>query len=75
MKSRRRSGLSLVIAGLLGMAFFWLTDPRYGPFGHWRQSDEIIDLANQLAPGTVIGLAGSLVVLVIGLWLMTRRTV
>src|SRR5881409_67557 len=29
MKSRR-SGFSLVLIGLLGAAFFWLTDPKYG---------------------------------------------
>lgn len=72
MKSRR-SGSSLVIAGLLGIAFFWATDPRYGFIP--SAADNIIDAANQARIGTWVGIAGSIVVLVIGLWLLTRKTV
>ena len=32
--STRRSGLTLVFLGLLGAAFFWMTDPYFGPIGH-----------------------------------------
>ena len=30
-RTTRRSGLTLVVLGLLGVVFFWVTDPRYGP--------------------------------------------
>jgi len=69
----RRSGLSLVIAGLLGIGFFWIIDPRYG-LVH-PASEQLIDAANQARLGTFVGIAGSAVVLVIGLWLLTRRAV
>ena len=72
MKSRR-SGSSLVIAGLLGILFFCATDPRYGIIRF--AGDNVIDAANQARIGTLVGIAGSAVVLVIGLWLLTRRTV
>ena len=72
MKSRR-SGLSLVFAGLLGGLFFWLTDPRYG-FMH-PSGENLVDAANQAQIGTIVGIAGSAAVLIIGLWLLTRKTV
>jgi hypothetical protein len=72
MKSRR-SGLSLVIAGLLGVGFFWATDPRYGLVHPPPQT--VIDAANQARIGTVVGVGGSVAVLIIGLWLLTRRPV
>jgi hypothetical protein len=31
IRTTRRSGLTLIVLGLLGAAFFWATDPRYGP--------------------------------------------
>ena len=70
----RRPGISLVLAGLAGVAFFWLTDPRYG----WARpvavaGDNPIDAAHYMLVGTLVGVAGSAVVLLIGLWLMTRR--
>ena len=70
MKSRR-SGSSLVIAGLLGIGFFWATDPRYGIIR--SAAENVIDAANQARIGTLVGIAGSAVVLVIGLWLLTSR--
>lgn len=72
MKSRR-SGLSLVVAGLLGGAFFWLSDPRYG-YTH-PTGENLVDAANQAQIGSLVGVAGSLAVLIIGLWLLTRRAV
>ena len=72
MKSRR-SGFSLVVAGLLCLAYFWLTDPRYGlrqPAG-----DNVIDAANQAQIGTLLGVAASVLMLLTGLWLLTRRPV
>ena len=74
-KFNRRSGSSLVLAGLLGGAFFWITDPRYGLALHWSRGENVIDLANQHLPGTVLGLAGSLLVFLIGVFLLLRRTV
>lgn len=70
MKSRR-SGLSLVFAGLVGALYFWLTDPRYGL---WHPTgDNVIDAANQAQIGTFVGVAASLFILLLGLWLLTRR--
>ena len=69
----RRSGFSLVFAGLRGAAVFWFTDPRFG----WLRpaGQNLIDAANQNWIGTMVGLAGSAIVLLIGLWLLSRRTV
>ncbi|HZK79588.1 MAG TPA: hypothetical protein VFC46_00940 [Humisphaera sp.] len=87
----RRSGLTLALLGLLGIAFFWLTDPHFGPNGHavldshrhvdWRHwifvlrgsPDNAVDAANQALTGTLVGIAGSIAILVVGLWLVTRR--
>jgi uncharacterized membrane protein len=67
--------MSLVLAGLLGIGFFWLTDPRYGAFSRVAQANvNIIDSMRHTSTGTFVGIAGSALVLLIGLWLMTRRT-
>ena len=73
MFKSRRSGISLVLAGLVGLLFFWATDPRYG----WTHpaGENLIDAANNAQIGTLVGLVGSFTVLLLGLWLMTRRTV
>lgn len=87
----RRSGFTLVILGVLGAGFFWLTDPRYGPQvshvapiwydpRHWLtvlrgSPGNLLDAANESAVATFIGLAGSALILLVGLWLTTRRTV
>jgi hypothetical protein len=70
-KNIRRSGLPLTLAGLLGALFFWLTDPRVGHAAN--ASYELIDRVNEARIGTTVGIAGSVIVLLIGLWLMTRR--
>jgi hypothetical protein len=72
-RDTRRSGLSLAIAGLAGSGFFWLTDPRWGLVRRPASAD-VIDAINQASPGTYVGIASGLVITVIGLWLMTRRT-
>jgi hypothetical protein len=69
----RRSGYSLVLAGFVGLLFFWATDARYGLPWLLNRDDNIVDLANRSLIGTVVGLAGSAAVLVLGLWLLTRR--
>jgi hypothetical protein len=72
-RDTRRSGLSLVLVGLLGIAFFWLTDPRRGWFAGESGAPGVIDAIRQASPGTFIGVAGSALVLLIGLWLTMRR--
>ena len=90
-RATRRSGLVLVVLGMLGAAYFVLTDPRFGPAGHpkpqgaldvryWlhvlRGSPEnVVDAANTAWLVTLVGVAGSLTVLGIGVWLMRRRPV
>ena len=90
-RATRRSGAVLILLGVLGVLFFWLSDPRYGPEArqtpqgaadvrHWlhrlRGSPQnLVDAANTAWPSTAVGLAGSLTVLGIGAWLLTRRPV
>ncbi len=87
----RRSGLTLVLLGLVGIAFFWMTDPHFGPIGrtvadvhggidwhHWLfvlrgSPDNPVDAAHEALIGTLIGVAGSVGVLIVGFWLVTRR--
>ena len=87
----RRSGLTLAVLGFMGIAFFWLTDPHFGPAGHakvnvhrhidWHHwlfvlrgsPDNAVDAANQALTGTLVGIAGSIGILIVGLWLVTRR--
>jgi hypothetical protein len=71
----RRTGFSLVLVGALGVLFFWLTDPRIGLALRWNHGENPIDLANEDFPGTILGLAGSAVVLLTGLYLLSRRPV
>jgi hypothetical protein len=70
-KNVRRSGVSLALAGVVGAMFFWLTDPRFGTAK--AAGYELIDRVNEARIGTMVGVAGSAIVLLIGLWLMTRR--
>jgi hypothetical protein len=72
-RDTKRSGVSLVLVGVIGILFFWLTDPRRGWLPPGERAATMVDAIRQAAPGTVIGLAGSVLVLLIGLWLMTRR--
>jgi hypothetical protein len=64
--------MGLIAAGLAGGAFFMLTDPRLG----WlktRSGDNLLDAIRAGAFATYIGLAGSALAVVIGVWLMSRR--
>ena len=61
----------MALAGLMGALFFWLTDPRVG--SSRATSYELIDRVIEARIGTTVGIAGSAIVLAIGLWLMTRR--
>jgi hypothetical protein len=68
------SNLFLVLAGLLGVAFFWLTDPELGLADHVMSSTlNRIDAANQAWPGTVIGIVGSAVIALTGIWLLVKQ--
>lgn len=71
----RRSGLILVLMGTACIAFFILTDPRMlGPRATragWAPL--VVDGIYDATPGTVLGLVGSGVIVLIGLWLMARR--
>jgi hypothetical protein len=90
IRTTRRSGLTLIVLGLAGAAFFWVTDPRYGPPVHgghpaydpraWlakmRGSPvNQIDAAADASVATFVGLVGSVSVLGVGLYLMSRRKV
>ena len=89
-RATRRSGLAFLLIGLVGAAFFWATDPRFGPAVHrsaaghldWRHwlfvlrgsPENVVDAANQALTSTVVGVAGSLALLLVGLWLLTRKS-
>jgi hypothetical protein len=90
LRTTRRSGRTLLVLGLLGAAFFWVTDPRYGPgvkgglplydprswlVASRGNADSPIDAANDAFVATAVGLLGSLTVLGVGLYLMSRRKV
>lgn len=92
VRATRRSGLTLVLLGLAGVAFFWVTDPHFGPTGRvsveagrsidWRHvlfvlrgsPDNAVDAANQALTGTLCGALGSVAILLVGCWLITRRS-
>ena len=67
----KKSGLKLALAGVVGVLFFWLTDPIYG-VGR-KNFDNPIDALNEASLGTLAGVAVSAAILILGLWIMTRR--
>ena len=64
-----------MLIGMIGAIFFWLTDPRYGLALHWNHGENPIDLANQHLPGTIVGIVGSGLIFLIGVYLVSRRTI
>jgi hypothetical protein len=90
-RATHRSGLIFLLLGVIGGLFFWATDPRLGPRGHrialghmdWRywlfllrgSPDSVLDAANHALLSTAVGLAGSVALLLVGLWLLTRRSI
>ena len=76
--------------GLAGALFFWITDPRFGPVMHraaesrldpryWLfllrgSPDNLIDAANYAQLSTIVGVVGSAALLIVGVWLMSRKT-
>ena len=69
----RKSVWILAAVGLVGLLFFWLTDPTYGLAANWLDQRRLIDIANELSLGTWVGMSGSLIVMLVGIWLGTRR--
>lgn len=61
----------LAIAGVLAALFFLGTDPRWG-LG--TTAGDVVDVRQESLVGTIVGLAGSAAVFLMGLWLMSRRT-
>ncbi len=68
-----RSPKFLMLAGLLGVVFFWLSDPTIGIAGFVIDDQVWRDAANQGLPGTIVGLIVSAGVLIVGGWLSTRQ--
>ena len=66
---RTRSALVLTLLGLAAGLFFWLTDPTLG-IATGLMSPEVnrIDAARRAWTGTWIGLIGSAIAVVLGLW-------
>lgn len=73
-RETRKSGLKLALAGVLGALFFWVTDPVRGPFRTVQARDNPVDALNEAFVGTTVGIVGSAVVLLFGLWIASRRT-
>lgn len=73
----KRSGMMLVVAGLLVLVFFLATDAAIMPAWMeklgWGRNQ--VDAVTDSRWGTAIGVVGSLAVIVTGLWLLVRRSV
>lgn len=75
MMTSARSALVLILFGLLGVCFFWVTDPWIGWIRYLMSGRvNFLDAAQQAWPGTLVGLIGSGVVILIGLWMLIRRS-
>ena len=72
-RDSRRSGMSLILAGLGAIAFSWLSDPRWGVVPQ-SVSNDMVEAVNQARAGTWIGIAGGTVITIFGLWLFMRRS-
>ncbi|HVT90679.1 MAG TPA: hypothetical protein VHD56_17625 [Tepidisphaeraceae bacterium] len=73
-RDTRRSGLSLVLAGLAVIAFSLLTDAKMG-MAQGSRSGEWVDTIIQTSPGTYIGIGGGALIAGFGIWLFMRKTV
>ena len=63
--------MGLFCAGIIGLLFFWLTDPRV--LTARNATNELIERANEARIGTTVGLVGSALVVCIGIWLVLRK--
>ncbi|HQY88942.1 MAG TPA: hypothetical protein PK402_09795 [Tepidisphaeraceae bacterium] len=73
----RLGAFSLIAFGLLGVAFFYLTDPKYG-YGFridGTASSNVLDAVRIAWPGTIIGWGVCGIVVFVGLVLLMRRSV
>jgi hypothetical protein len=68
----KRSGLSLLIVGVLGVLFFWATDPQFGVVS--SQSASPVDAVHDARLGTYFGVGVSGIVLLVGGWLLMKRS-
>jgi hypothetical protein len=90
IRTTRRSGLTLIVLGVLGAGFFLLTDPRTGPRDGERPAAydprawaaavqgahaNPVDAGSDASPATLLGLVGCLTVLGVGVFLASRRKV
>ena len=70
----KRAGLLMILCALASLAFFALTDPRVMP--QWEEwlgwGRNMVDARFDATAGSVIGLGGSMVLLLTGLWLCFR---
>lgn len=89
-RSTRRAGFTLLLLGVLGALFFWVSDPGHWPSAHrapqgrfdWHywlfllrgSPQNLVDAANQAHVSTAVGVAGSVLILFVGMWLITRRS-
>lgn len=69
---KTRSGLPLVLLGMLALFFFWLTDPRTSGWAGGPRADPLRAIQDA-TPGTYIGFIGSGLAIGVGLWLMRPR--
>lgn len=70
-RETRRSGSSLLLAGVVGVIFFLVTDPRAAA----RPGADYADAVVHAGVGTIIGIVGSVLTALIGVWLLMRRVV
>lgn len=71
----RTGSAPLIGLGLLCVAFFLATDPRYG-WGLRLDGDpqtNRIDAYHDARPGTIVGVAGGAIAVLGGMWLAIRR--
>lgn len=70
-RETRQSGSSLLIAGIVGVIFFLLTDPRAAS----QPAADYADAVVHASVGTIVGIVGSVLTALIGIWLLMRRVV
>lgn len=72
----RLGAFSLIAFGLLGVAFFYLTDPKlgYGFRVDGTTSSNLLDAVRTAWPGTLVGFGVCAVTVLVGLVLLMRRS-
>lgn len=67
----RRPAFWLVLTCLAAIAFFILTDPRVGLVRYNAPTE--VDALRQTELGTIVGVTGSVILLIVALFLCTRK--